>query len=131
MEDNFDCTNLDKNHGIISIKNKKVIGFFKIETAEKNWIDEFVCLESRMYSLKCEDDNRKKLKGVSKSQSKHIKFEEYKNCLDGKKYQEKCETYILRSVNHEMYLQQLKRLTSSIFDDKRCFINETESIPWN
>ena len=72
----------------------------------------------------------KKLKGVSKSQSKHIKFEEYKKCLDGEEYQRECNNYILRSINHEIHLQE-KKSTLSIFDDKRCYINETESIPWN
>ena len=38
-----------------------------------------------MYAFKCRDDNKNKLESVSKSQSKHIKFEKYKNCLDGKK----------------------------------------------
>ena len=34
------------------------------------------------YSFKCEDDNesKNKLKGISKSQSKLIKFEEYTKC---------------------------------------------------
>ena len=71
------------------------------------------------------------LKGVSKSQSKHIKFEEYYNCLFGGKYQKECENYILRSIKHKMYLQEVKKCTLSIFDDKRCYINETESKPWN
>ena len=43
----------------------------------------------------------------------------------------KNENYILRSINHEMHLQELKKSTLSIFDDKRCYINETESKPWN
>ena len=43
------------------------------------------------------------------------------------KNQEGCENYILRSVNHEMCRQQIKNSTFFIFDDKRCFINETES----
>ena len=29
-----------------------------------------------------------------------------------------------------MYLQQVKKSTLSIFDDKRCYLNEIESIPW-
>ena len=85
-----------------------------------------------MYVFKCENVfNKKKSKGISKSQSKHIKFEEYKNCLDGKDYQKECDNYILPSVNHEMYLQEVKKSTLSIFGDKRCYINETESVPWN
>ena len=76
MEDIFDFSNLDKNHELFSIKNKKVIGKFKIETPENIWIDEFVCLRRKMYAFKCGDDSKIKLKGVSKSQSKNIKFEE-------------------------------------------------------
>ena len=77
------------------------------------------------------DDSKNKLKNVSKSQSKHFNFEEHEKCLDGENYQEKCDNYLLRTVNHEMYLQKTKRSTLSLFDDKRCYINETESKPWN
>ena len=66
----------------IEFKNKKVIGKFKIETPKNLWIDEFVCLRSKAYSFKCKDniESKNKIKGISKSQSKHIKFEEYKKC---------------------------------------------------
>ena len=74
---------------------------------------------------------KNKIKGISKSQSKHIEFEEYKKCLFGKEYQKECDNYIIRSLNHEMVLQKVRKSTLSIFDDKRCYINETESIPWN
>ena len=77
------------------------------------------------------DDSKNKLKGISKSQSKNIKFEEYKKCLYGEKYQDESENYMLKSVNHEMYLQRVKKSTLSIFDDKRCYINETKTLPWN
>ena len=30
-----------------------------------------------------------------------------------------------------MLLQEIKKSTLSIFDDKRCYINETENKPWN
>ena len=75
--------------------------------------------------------SEKKLKGFSKSESKHIKSEEYKKCLDGKEYQRECDNFLLRSINHEMYLQEVKKSTLYIFEDKRCCTNETESIPWN
>ena len=65
---------------------------------------------------------KNKIKGISKSQSKHIKFEEYYNCLFGKKYQRECSNYIIRSINHEMILQEVKKSTLSLFDDKRCYI---------
>ena len=131
LEDIFDFSNLDKNHELFSNKNKKVIGFFKIETPKNIWIDEFICLRSKMYAFKCGVDSKKKLRGISKSQSKNIKFEEYKKCLDGEDYQQECDNYIIRSINHEMFLQKIKKSTLSIFDDKRCYINNIESKPWN
>ena len=130
LEDMFYFSNLDKNHELFSNKNKKVIGKFKIETPKSNWIDEFICLRSKMYAFKCGNDSKIKLKGISRSQSKNIKFEEYYNCLFGKEYQRECDKYIMRSLNHEMYLQRVKKSTLSIFDDKRCYKNIIESIPW-
>ena len=133
LEDIFDSSNLDENHELYNEINKKVIGKFKIETPKNIWIDGFVFLRSKAYSFKCKnnDEYKNKIKGISKSQSKHIKFEEYYNCLFGKEYQKECNNYIIRSINHEMILQEVKKSTLSIFDDKRCFINNIESIPWN
>ena len=133
LEDIFDFSNLDKYHELYSEKNKKVIGKFKIETPKNICIDEFVCLRSKAYSFKCKDnnENKNKIKGASKSQSKHIKFEGYYNCLFDREYQKECNNYIIRSINHEMILQEVKKSTLSIFDDKRCYINNIESIPWN
>ena len=75
LEDIFDFSNLDENHELFSNKNRKVIGKFKIETPKNIWIDEFLCFRSKMYAFKCGDGSRNKLKGISKSQSKHIKVE--------------------------------------------------------
>ena len=108
LEDIFDFSNLDKTHELFSNKNKKVIGKFKIETPKNIGIDEFVCLRSKMYAFKCGDDSKNKLKGISKSQSKNIKFEEYKKCLYGEDSQQECDNYIIRSINHEMVLQKEK-----------------------
>ena len=130
LENLFDFSNLNENHELFSNKNKKVVGKFKIETPKNNWIDEFVALRSKCYAFKCGDDSKNKLKGISKSYSKNIKFDQYKKCLDGENYQEECDNYILRSINHDMVLQKVKKSTLSIFDDKRCYINNIESIPW-
>ena len=130
LEDIFDFSNLDKTHELFSNKNKKVIGRFKIETPKNIWIDEFIALRSKMYAFKCGNYSKNKLKGINKSQSKNIKFEEYKKCLDGESYQQECDNYIIRSINHEMVLQKVKKSTLSIFDDKRCYINNIENKPW-
>ena len=114
LGDIFDFGNLDKNHELFSNKNKKLVGFFKIETPKNIWIDEFVCLRSKIYAFECGDDSKNKLKSISKSQSKHIKFEEYKKCLYSKKYRKECNNFIHRSINHEMYLQEVRNSTLSI-----------------
>ena len=77
-EDIFDFSNIDKSHELFSNKNIKVNGKFKIETPKNIWIDEFFCLRIKMYAFKCGKDSKNKLKSISKSQSKNIKFEEYK-----------------------------------------------------
>ena len=121
LGDLFDFSNLNKKHELFSNKNKKVLGKFKIETPENIWIDEFVALRSKCYAFKCGNDSKNKLKGISKSYSRNIKFDEYKKCLDGEEYQRECDNYIIRSINHEMVLQKVKKSTLSIFDDKRCY----------
>ena len=67
---------------------------------------------------------KNKLKGVSESHSGHIRFEEYYNCLLGGEYQKECDNYIIRSINHEMYLQEVKKSTLSLFDDKRTMLHK-------
>ena len=111
LEDIFDFSNLDKNHELFSNKNKKVIGKVKTKTPKSIWIDEFVCVRSKMYAFKCGNDSKNKLNGVSKSQSKNIKFEEFKKCLDGEEYRQECNNFIIRSINHEMVLQEVKKST--------------------
>ena len=59
LEDIFVFSNLNKNHELISNKNKEVIGKYKIETPKGVSIDEFVCLRSKMYDFKCGDDSKK------------------------------------------------------------------------
>ena len=78
LEDIIDLNNLDENHELFSNKNKKVIVIFKIETPKHILIDHFVRLRSLAYclSVKIIMKIKTKLKGISKSQSKHIKFEE-------------------------------------------------------
>ena len=90
-------------------------------------------MRSKVYAFKCKYDieDKNKLKGISKSQSRKIKFQEYYNCLFGKDFIKECENYSLRQINHEMYLQLVQKSTLSFFDDKRCYINNIESKPWN
>ena len=131
LENIFDFSNIDENHEFYSERNKKVLGKFKIETPKNIFIDEFIALRRKMYAFKSGDDSKNRLKGISKAQSKNIKFEEYKICLDRKELENECINYILRSINHDMYMQGIKKTTLSIFDDKRNYLDNVESIPWN
>ena len=72
LKDNFDFSNLDENHKLFSIENKKVLGKFKIETPKNICINEFIALRSKAYSFKCNnnDENKNKLKGNCISQTK-------------------------------------------------------------
>ena len=73
LEDTIDFSYLDKNHELLSNKNKRRIGKFQVEKPKHIWIDEFVCVRNKMYAFKGGDNSKNKLKGISKSQPKHIK----------------------------------------------------------
>ena len=81
LEDIVDFSNLDKNYELYSTKNKKVFGKFEIETPKHVFIDEFVCVRSKMYAFECKDEtkDKNKLKGISKSQSKSLNFKTFIN----------------------------------------------------
>ena len=110
-----------------------MIGKFKFETPKNNWVHYFICLRSKAYSFKCksDDESKNKLEGISKSQTKHNKFEEFKASLDGEEYQKESDNYKSHSINHELFHQNVKKMTSSIFDDKRNYLNNKESLTWN
>ena len=55
----FDFSNLDKNLELCSNKNEKVVSIFNLETSKNIWIDQFVCLRSKMSSFRCGDDSKK------------------------------------------------------------------------
>ena len=115
FQDIFDFSNLDESHEFLSNRIKKLIGFYKIETPKNIWIDEFSCLRSQMYAYKSGDDSKNKLKAISKSQSKNFKFVEFKKSLDGMEYQRECNNYILRSINYERHLQEIKKSRHYLF----------------
>ena len=129
FKDLFDCSNLFENCQLFSNRNKKVIGKYKIETPKIIWIDEFVCLRSKINAFKYGDDSKKKLKGLSKSYSKNTKFDYL--CLDNEKYHQEGDSYINRSLNHEIYLQKVSGNSLAIFDDKSFYESDIECKPWN
>ena len=107
--DIFDFSLLDKSHDLFTNKNKEVIVYFIIETPKNIRIDKFVCLRSKVYAFKCGDISKNKVKGLSKSQSKHIKFEDYRKKLDGEEYQ------ILYLIQHNFVISRLCSVQISIW----------------
>ena len=83
-----------------------------------------------MYAINSRHDSKNKLKVIYNSQSKNCKFEEYKMCLDGEKYQKDCDNYLIRSPNHDMYCQKVFKNSLSSFDDERCYESNLLSKPW-
>ena len=60
-----------------------------------------------------------------------INFDDYYNCLFAGNYRKECENFIIKSMNHDMFLQKVTKNSLSAFEEKRCYLNETESLPWN
>ena len=131
LKDLFDFINLNKTREIFSIKSRKAIEIFKRETPSNIWIDEFNCLGSKMYAFKSRNESKIKFKSVFKSQRKNFKFEEYKKCPDAIDHKLEYDNFIIRSINHEMYLQRLFRSKPSPFDEKQCYESKIESNLWN
>ena len=48
----------------------------------------------------------------------------------GRDYQKGCDNFVIRSINHEMYLQRVLKSTLFPVDDKRCYMNNVENNPW-
>ena len=78
LEGLIEFSNLKENHELLSNKNKKVTGKYKMETPKFIWIDGVFCLRSKLYAFKCGDSSKIKPKSISKSYSKNLIFDEYK-----------------------------------------------------
>ena len=71
-----------------------------------------------------------KFKGIVKGYKREISFEQYYNCLMNQTYNQTCTQYCIRNHDHGMYLQQITKKSLSVFDDKRKYINNIQSMPW-
>ena len=62
FEDLFHFSNLLESHELVSNKNERISGIFRMEISKNICIDEFVCLRSKMYAFKCGAGSKNKLK---------------------------------------------------------------------
>ena len=133
VKDKFDTSNYPENHpsGIPTGINNKVLGMFKDEVAGDN-IKEFVGLRAKLYSFKTEDGTeKKKCKGIKKAVvAKSIRHENYKTCLQTGKEQYRTQT-ILRSYEHEIYMEEINKIALSAADDKRYLLKDSyDTLAW-
>ena len=133
VRDRFDTSNYPEGHpsGIPTGKNKKVLGMMKDEAAGKN-IKEFVGLRAKLYSYKMEEgEENKKCKGIKKAVvAKSIRHENYKTCLQTGKEQLRRQT-IIRSYEHNLYLEEVNKIALSAADDKRYLLKDSyDTLAW-
>ena len=115
----FDTSNYTFDRPLPKGVNKKVIGLMKDELG-RDIITEFVALRPKAYSYITNDFiEMKKAKGTKKCVvNKMLRFEDYRKCLfeNGKvlKSQQR-----FKSENHEVYTENINKITLSCDDDKR------------
>jgi len=123
LKQHFDFSNYPKDNSLYSTENKKVPGKFKDELCGEEMI-EFVGIRSKMYSYRTKEDEVKKLKGITKSVvEKNIQFKDYINCIfneETSKHKMRC----LRSEDHEMYIEEINKISLNPFDDKRYILDD-------
>ena len=107
---------------------KKVIGKRKLETSLELDLDEAVFLRSKSYCLNINQNNSKCKHKRVQNHNKYT-LEDYKNCLDNNEIKYGVN-YSLRSDKHEITMIKQKKMALKPFDDKRCYIDKYNSIPW-
>ena len=117
----FDTSNYDKNHpsGILTGKNKKVIGFYKDECGGVP-VTKFAGCKAKSYSFKTSNGKtEKKCKGVKKYVvKKHISFKDYEEAVLSGKTQHRVMNTI-RSRRHDIGSEKINKMALSADDDKR------------
>ena len=129
LEDVFDLSNLDENHELFSNqKTEKILVSFKLKLLKKlnRW---FHCLRNKCYAFLCGDIVKMKWKLYLNLNRKMSNLKKI-NFVQKEKKMKMCDNYILKSINHEIYPQKIRKTSLSIIDDKRNYLDKTESLPW-
>ena len=128
MKDEFDFSEYPPTHELFDRKNMKVLGKFKDETHSHS-IAKFVGLRPKLYAIKTYETNKKsgkleivdKMKGkgiTATARNKHLTFEKYEKCVKNRASVE-VEMNTIRSINHQLYSLNVKKIGLSAADDKR------------
>lgn len=122
----FDFSNYPPDDDLYNTENASVPGLMKDET-KGNPIVEFVGLKPKMYSLKYSNTAKKTAKGIKKSVIENeLTHEHYRNCLFNQK-KIRSTMNMIRSKNHELYIESVNKVGLSPFCDKRYHLNDIDS----
>ena len=114
----FDMSVYNKDKICFNPTNKGVLGTLKDEFPN-NPIKEFVCLRSKCYSLKLNNENEvKKCKGIVKSELKRLDHETFIECNKNGGIIEVNQT-TFKTINHDIYTIETKKDGLCRFDTKR------------
>ena len=120
--DLYDTSNYPSDHPLYSTANKKVIGKFKDELGSRI-MTEFIGLRSKMYSY-IGAECGKRAKGVNRSVLRNtITHDDYRDCLFGQQVYTR-NMLGLRSHQHEIYGETVRRVALSPLDTKRYILED-------
>ena len=122
FKDDFGFSELDKNHQLNDITNKKVVGKLKVETSPIIELDNFVALRSKSYSFRY---------GIQKSKQKGIQhtpqnMKYINSSFNSQTLYATC--YSIRSDAHHLTVQKKDKLALNPFDDKPMYLNPIQSL---
>jgi len=90
-------------------------------------ISEFVGLRAKSYAFDMDGDEFKKCKGVKKYVvNKEITLNDYKNCSFSGRQQLR-RMNVIRSNHHEVFTEQVNKITLSSDDDKRIILPDRQN----
>eukprot|EP00438_Fugacium_kawagutii_P020498 Skav224682 [mRNA] locus=scaffold1804:148653:149879:+ [translate_table: standard] len=131
IKEHMDFSGYDKNHPCWDATNKKVLGKFKDECDGKI-ITNFIALRPKMYCLKIFNENKveKKAKGVPKLKvKKDLDMNDYEATLH-EHIPKNVNFNAIRSKNHQIYSINQSKVGLTSYDNKRYWINDTDSVPY-
>ena len=85
----------------------------------------------KSYACRLEDNGTKKaLKGIGRSVTKNeISFDDYQRTLETGLPQRHVMN-VIRSIDHRVLIQNVEKTSLSLWDDKRYWLSQYESVPY-
>lgn len=123
----LDFSNYPKDHPRFSTQNKAKPGYFKDESAS-NFMTEIIGLKSKCYITKVQNmtsntqSENVVCKGVTKAARQTLNMQIFRNVVNSFS-KVHAEQYCIRSRNHHLFTQRIKKIALSSTDDKRYLLS--------